>query len=130
MFSFWFFICLICCSLVFYCFFISFYLLLFVFLCFFIVLTVCYLANKHIILGLLGVLLYTSVYNGLLEGMAGQEGQEDECVEGDCEGMKPEEEEVGKEGMKPPGEDLEEEGMVGREGNDDDDCRCHGNTKR
>ena len=85
------------------------------------VLTVCYLANKHIILGLLGVLLYTSVYNGLLEGMAGQEGQEDECVEGDCEGMKPEEEEVGKEGMKPPGEDLEEEGMVGREGNDDDD---------
>ena len=28
------------------------------------VLTICYLANKHIILGLLGVLLYTSVYNG------------------------------------------------------------------
>ena len=82
------------------------------------VLTVCYLANKHIILGLLGVLLYTSVYNGLLEGMAGQEGQEDEVVEEpDEEGM------VGREGaMNDEGKDLEEEeGMVGREGNEEEE---------
>lgn len=69
------------------------------------VLTVCYLANKHIILGLLGVLLYTSVYNGLLEGM---EEEEDEIVE---------------EGMNAEGEELEEEeeGMVGREGNEEEE---------
>ena len=81
------------------------------------VLTVCYLANKHIILGLLGVLLYTSVYNGLLEGMAGQEGEEDEVVEEPEEGM------VGREGaIKEEGEDLEEgEGMVGSEGNEEED---------
>ena len=35
------------------------------------VLSVCYLANKHIILGLLGVLLYTSLYNGLIEEALG-----------------------------------------------------------
>ena len=75
------------------------------------VLTICYLANKHIILGLLGVLLYTSVYNGLLEGME----DEDECIEGDCEGMKPEGEQ-NDEGMND-----DEEGMVGREGNEDED---------
>ena len=81
------------------------------------VLTVCYLANKHIILGLLGVLLYTSVYNGLLEGM---EEEEDEIVE---EGMKTDEEEAGKEGMNAEGEELEEEeeGMVGREGNEEEE---------
>ena len=84
------------------------------------VLTVCYLANKHIILGLLGVLLYTSIYNGLLEGMAGQEGNDDEVVE------EPEEEGmVGREGMNAEGEEIEdepeEEGMVGREGNDDEE---------
>ena len=72
------------------------------------VLTICYLANKHIILGLLGVLLYTSVYNGLLEGME-EEEEEDEIIE---EGMKPEGEEI---------EDDDEEGMVGREGNEDKD---------
>lgn len=72
------------------------------------VLTICYLANKHLILGLLGVLLYTSVYNGLLEGME----DEDECIEGDCEGMKPEGEEI---------KDDDEEGMVGREGNEDEE---------
>ena len=53
------------------------------------VLTICYLANKHIILGLLGVLLYTSVYNGLLEGM--EEEEEDEIIE---EGMNAEGEEI------------------------------------
>ena len=82
------------------------------------VLTICYLANKHIILGLLGVLLYTSVYNGLLEGME----DEDECIEGDCEGMKPEGEEI--EPMNDEGEKIEdddEEGMVGREGNEDEE---------
>lgn len=82
------------------------------------VLTICYLANKHIILGLLGVILYTSIYNGLLEGMTGREGK-DECIEGDCDGF------TGREGSGAanPGEDIEEEepeeeGMVGREGDD------------
>ena len=81
------------------------------------VLTVCYLANKHIILGLLGVILYTSVYNGLLEGMVGREGNEDEVVE------EPEEESmVGREGNEDEVvEEPEKENMVGREGNDDDD---------
>ena len=92
------------------------------------VLTVCYLANKHIILGLLGVLLYTSIYNGLLEGMVGQEGSNtngDVVVESDEEeGM------VGREGAH-HGEEIEdepeEEGMVGREGNcPDDDPECGG----
>ena len=41
---------------------------------------------------------------GLLEGME----DEDECIEGDCEGMKPEGEEI-----EPMNDD--EEGMVGRE---------------
>lgn len=70
------------------------------------VLTICYLANKHIILGLLGVLLYTSVYNGLLEGM--EEEEEDEIIE---------------EGMNAEGEEIEddEEGMVGREGEEDEE---------
>ena len=78
------------------------------------VLTVCYLANKHIILGLLGVLLYTSIYNGLLEGMAGQEGNDDEVVE------EPEEEGmVGREGMNDEGEEIED--MVGREGEEDEE---------
>ena len=81
------------------------------------VLTVCYLANKHIILGLLGVLLYTSIYNGLLEGMAGQEGSGgDEVVE------EPDEDTfTGREGAHHEGEEIEdepEEGMVGREGDD------------
>ena len=71
------------------------------------VLTICYLANKHIILGLLGVLLYTSVYNGLLEGM--EEEEEDEIIE---EGMNAEGEEI---------EDDDEEGMVGREGEEDEE---------
>lgn len=92
------------------------------------VLTVCYLANKHIILGLLGVLLYTSIYNGLLEGMVGREGSNtngDVVVESDEEeGM------VGREGAH-HGEEIEdepeEEGMVGREGNcPDDDPECGG----
>ena len=99
------------------------------------VLTVCYLANKHIILGLLGVLLYTSIYNGLLEGMAGQEGSNangDVVLESDEEeGM------VGREGahhdegeeiedmVGREGDDHEEEVMVGREGNcPDDDPEC------
>ena len=69
------------------------------------VLTICYLANKHIILGLLGVLLYTSLYNGLLEGM--EEEEEDEIIE---------------EGMNAEGEEIEdEEGMVGREGEEDEE---------
>ena len=69
------------------------------------VLTICYLANKHIILGLLGVILYTSVYNGLLEGM--EEEEEDEIIE---------------EGMNAEGEEIEdEEGMVGREGEEDEE---------
>lgn len=81
------------------------------------VLTVCYLANKHIILGLLGVLLYTSIYNGLLEGMAGQEGSgDDEVVE------EPDEDTfTGREGAHHEGEEIKdepEEGMVGREGDD------------
>lgn len=77
------------------------------------VLTVCYLANKHIILGLLGVLLYTSVYNGLLEGMEGKEGNEDEVVE------EPEEF-AGREGaINEEGEEIEE--MVGREGEEDEE---------
>ena len=76
------------------------------------VLTVCYLANKHIILGLLGVLLYTSVYNGLLEGMVGREGNEDEVVE------EPEEFTGRESAINEEGEEIEE--MVGREGNDDD----------
>ena len=71
------------------------------------VLTICYLANKHIILGLLGVLLYTSVYNGLLEGM--EEEEEDEIIE---EGMNAEGEEI---------EDEDEEGMVGREGEEEEE---------
>ena len=71
------------------------------------VLTICYLANKHIILGLLGVLLYTSVYNGLLEGM--EEEEEDEIIE---EGMNAEGEEI---------EDDDEEGMVGREGEEEEE---------
>ena len=81
------------------------------------VLTVCYLANKHIILGLLGVLLYTSVYNGLLEGMVGQEGSTDDEV------VEEPEEFTGKEGMNAEGEELEEEeeGMVGREGNEEEE---------
>ena len=62
------------------------------------VLTICYLANKHIILGLLGVLLYTSLYNGLLEGME----DEDEVVE------EPEDEIV-EEGMNTEGEEIEDE---------------------
>ena len=105
------------------------------------VLTICYLANKHIILGLLGVILYTSIYNGLLEGMTGREGK-DECVEGDCEGMAGQEGKdqciegdcegmVGREGAHHGGEiedEPEEEGMVGREGNDcpEDDQECGG----
>lgn len=85
------------------------------------VLTVCYLANKHIILGLLGVLLYTSIYNGLLEGMAGQEGSgDDEVVE------EPDEDTfTGREGAHHEGEEIEdeaeEEGMVGREGEEDEE---------
>ena len=74
------------------------------------VLSVCYLANKHIILGLLGVLLYTSLYNGLIEGME----EEDEVLE------EPED----KEGMNAEGEEIEdedEEGMVGREGQEDEE---------
>lgn len=62
------------------------------------VLTICYLANKHLILGLLGVLLYTSLYNGLLEGME----DEDEVVE------EPEDEIV-EEGMNTEGEEIEDE---------------------
>ena len=84
------------------------------------VLTVCYLANKHIILGLLGVLLYTSVYNGLLEGMAGQEGSGDN----DDEVLEEPEEFTGREGaVKGEGEEIEddEEGMVGREGEEDEE---------
>ena len=73
------------------------------------VLSICYLANKHIILGLLGVLLYTSVYNGLLEGMEEEEEEEDEIIE---EGMNAEGEEI---------EDEDEEGMVGREGEEDEE---------
>jgi hypothetical protein len=77
------------------------------------VLTVCYLANKHIILGLLGVLLYTSVYNGLLEGM--EEENEDEIIE---EGMNAEGEEIKDE----EGEEIkDEEGMVGREGEEEEE---------
>lgn len=84
------------------------------------VLTICYLANKHIILGLLGVILYTSIYNGLLEGMTGRENNEDECVEGDCENL------VGREGngAANPGDEIEEEpeeGMVGREGEEEEE---------
>ena len=96
------------------------------------VLTICYLANKHIILGLLGVILYTSIYNGLLEGMTGRENNEDECVEGDCENL------VGREGngAANPGDEIEEEPeeeeepetFAGREGNDcpEDDQECGG----
>ena len=75
---------------------------------FVLVVTVCYLANKHIILGLLGVLLYTSVYNGLLEGMEGEGEDEDEIIE---EGMNAEGEEI----------EEEEEGMIGREGEEDEE---------
>ena len=86
------------------------------------VLTICYLANKHIILGLLGVILYTSIYNGLLEGMTGRENNEDEdeVLEEPEEGM------VGREGNDAnPGGEIEEEepeeGMVGREGEEDEE---------
>ena len=99
------------------------------------VLTICYLANKHIILGLLGVLLYTSIYNGLLEGMAGQEGsKEDEVLE------EPDEDTfTGREGSggsanqgdeieEEPEEEEEPETFAGREGNDcpEDDQECGG----
>lgn len=66
------------------------------------VLFICFLAMTDRVLGLLGVVLFMSVNNGLIEGMAVREGKED-CDEesGGCEleGMDHgEEEEKAKEG--------------------------------
>ena len=44
-------------------------------------LAICYLANKHVVLGLLGALLYISLNNTLLEGNNHGEEEEEEPTE-------------------------------------------------
>ena len=44
-------------------------------------LAICYLANKHVVLGLLGALLYISLNNTLLEGNNHGEDEEEEPTE-------------------------------------------------
>lgn len=73
------------------------------------VLFICFLAMTDRVLGLLGVVLFMSVNNGLIEGMA-DEGEElpdddDETKEGMDHG---EEEEKPKEGMQEGSEEEEE----------------------
>tara|TARA_Y100000768_G_scaffold307929_6_gene242115 strand:- start:14489 stop:14899 length:411 start_codon:yes stop_codon:yes gene_type:complete len=76
------------------------------------VLFICFLAMTDRVLGLLGVVLFMSVNNGLIEGMAGREGN-DNCDEesGGCEleGMDHEEEEKPKEGMQEGSAEQEED---------------------
>lgn len=67
------------------------------------VLFICFLAMTDKVLGLLGVVLFMSVNNGLIEGM-GREGNEDCETGGGCEVQ----------------DDDGKQGMVGREGEDGD----------
>ena len=69
-------------------------------------LAICYLANKHVVLGLLGALLYISLNNTLLEGNEDEnpaEDEETEVVDG------PNEPDGFKEGEGADGEAAEDE---------------------
>ena len=72
------------------------------------VLFICFLAMTDRVLGLLGVVLFMSVNNGLIEGMA-EGGEELPDDDENTEGMDHEEEEKPKEGMQEGSEEEEEE---------------------